>query len=78
MLGSPHEIALEHHDPSTVAHADALIRVCEHHFSVQSCRSCCSMDLLGTKRMLGRLTASQIASASLASFFKGLFLLTNC
>lgn len=27
------------------------------------------MDLLGTNRMLGRLTASQIASASLASFF---------
>ena len=35
----------------------------------KACRSCCSMDLLGTKRMLGRLTASQIASASLASFF---------
>jgi integrase len=33
------------------------------------CRSCCSTRLAGTKRMLGRLTASQMASASLASFF---------
>ena len=28
---------------------------------------CCSIFLIGTKRMLGRLTASQIASASAAS-----------
>src|SRR5438034_6053599 len=34
-----------------------------------ACRSCCSMDLLGMKRMFGRLTDSQIASASFASFF---------
>jgi len=31
-------------------------------------RACCSTDFTGTKRMLGRVTASQIASASLPSF----------
>jgi len=36
--------------------------------------SCCSTDLTGTKRMVGRLAASTIASASLLSF---LFVLTN-
>ena len=30
--------------------------------------ACCSSVLIGTKRMLGRLTTSQIASASLPSF----------
>jgi len=30
--------------------------------------ACCSTDLIGTKRMLGRTTASQIPSASAASF----------
>src|SRR5215471_10655608 len=30
---------------------------------------CCSTVLVGTNRMLGRLTASQIASASVLSFF---------
>jgi hypothetical protein len=30
---------------------------------------CCSGDLVGTKRMFGLVTASQIASASAASFF---------
>jgi hypothetical protein len=30
---------------------------------------CCSGDFIATKRMLGRVTASQIASASAASFF---------
>ncbi len=29
--------------------------------------ACCSTDLIGTKRMVGRVTASQIASASPAS-----------
>ena len=29
--------------------------------------ACCSTDLIGTKRMVGRDTASQIASASAAS-----------
>ena len=29
--------------------------------------ACCSIDLIGTKRMVGRVTASQIASASPAS-----------
>jgi hypothetical protein len=41
--------------------------------------SCCATVLSGTKRMLGRCTASQIASASLPSFLlprtKGF---TNC
>ena len=36
--------------------------------------SCCSTDLTGTKRMVGRLAASTIASASLRLF---LFVLTN-
>jgi hypothetical protein len=31
--------------------------------------ACCSSVLTGTKRMLGRWAASQIASASVASFF---------
>lgn len=30
---------------------------------------CCSTDLIGTKRIVGRITASQIASASATSFF---------
>ncbi|MNI53917.1 hypothetical protein D3C73_1087770 [compost metagenome] len=30
---------------------------------------CCSGDFTGTKRMVGRVTASQIASASAMSFF---------
>ena len=30
---------------------------------------CCSVVLMGTKRIVGRATASQIASASAASFF---------
>ncbi|MER9331202.1 hypothetical protein NKJ26_20205 [Mesorhizobium sp. M0152] len=30
---------------------------------------CCSGDFTGTKRMVGRVTASQIASTSAASFF---------
>ena len=30
---------------------------------------CCSAVLVSTKRMLGRITASRIASASAASFF---------
>src|SRR5471032_596816 len=33
-----------------------------------ACRSCCSTDLTATKRIFGRLIASQIASASFASF----------
>ena len=33
-----------------------------------ACRSCCSSFLIGTKRIDGLLTASQIASASLGSF----------
>jgi len=31
---------------------------------------CCSALFTGTKRMFGRATASQIASASLPSFFE--------
>ncbi|MNY41728.1 hypothetical protein D3C86_1765650 [compost metagenome] len=30
---------------------------------------CCSGDFTGTKRIVGRVTASQIASASAMSFF---------
>jgi hypothetical protein len=30
--------------------------------------ACCSADFTATKRMVGRVTASQIASASTASF----------
>lgn len=30
---------------------------------------CCSTDLTGTKRIVGRITASQIASTSAGSFF---------
>jgi phage/plasmid-like protein (TIGR03299 family) len=41
--------------------------------------ACCSTLLIGTKRMLGRLTASQIASASAASFlFVFTYGFTNC
>ncbi len=29
--------------------------------------ACCSVDFTGTKRMLGRVTASQMAAASFAS-----------
>ena len=31
--------------------------------------ACCSGDLIATNRIVGRVTASQIASASLASVF---------
>ena len=34
--------------------------------------ACWSMSLTGTKRMFGRVTASQIAAASAASFFAAL------
>ena len=37
--------------------------------------TCCSADLTRTKRMVGRLTASQIASASAASFLLRLTIL---
>ena len=35
----------------------------------RKCKSCCSIDLLGTSSCRNGLSASQIASASLASFF---------
>ena len=38
-------------------------------------RPCCSVDLICTKRMVGRRTASQIASASAASLDVGLYVL---
>ena len=47
--------------------------------AVQPCGSCCSTDFCGTNRICGRLTASQIASASCASFLLALDVgFTNC
>src|SRR5262245_46991953 len=52
--------------PDGVANRGQLVR-CLIRCSTRP--ACCSGDLIGTKRVFGRCTASQIASASAVSFF---------
>ena len=75
----PPALALPQYRVRPYAPARALITIrCRISRSRVRCLhqlTCCSADLTRTKRMVGRLTASQIASASAASFLLRLTIL---
>ena len=57
----------------------ALMLVAARRTRCNICQSCCATHLVGTKRIVGRLTASQMASAAFASFLLDLtYGFTNC